>query len=140
MAHCTCICCSITSETSTRQGSRVRRHGRSRALFSNLEIKASWICLRCADSMPAPFAHPRSLRSLALTTSASLHKDGSLLLWARVDHKSGKWLPARFDVRGHVFGHVPIRITRSSVHHAYLRVTLAVALEDICSGLCWVRG
>ena len=73
-----------------------------------------------AHRMPAPFAHPGSLRSLALTTSASLHKDGSLLLRARVDHKSGKWLPARFDVRGHVFGHVPIRITRSGVHHVYL--------------------
>src|SRR5215212_70326 len=64
MAHCTCICCSITSETSTHQGSRVRRHGRSRALFSNLEIKASWICLRCADSMPTGCQLPSLTREV----------------------------------------------------------------------------
>lgn len=50
----TWICWSMTSETSTRQGSRVRRHGRSRPFSSNQGIRAP----RTASALAASSSKP----------------------------------------------------------------------------------
>jgi hypothetical protein len=59
MVRFTCICWSITSETSTRQGSRVLRQGRFRPFSSNQGIKAlrtaSSFAVSCSGSKPIEY-------------------------------------------------------------------------------------
>jgi hypothetical protein len=64
MARFTCICWSITSETRMLQGSRVRRHGRSRPFSSYQEIRA----LRTASTLLSSGSKPIEWMGFALTS------------------------------------------------------------------------
>src|SRR5918993_4228751 len=66
----------------TRQWSRVRRHGRSRAFSPNQESNASRtssrLALPTAAGCPALLAHPGGVRSVAPQTSTSFYQRWSL--------------------------------------------------------------
>src|SRR5690606_1936881 len=51
MTRSTCVCCSITSETSTRYGSRVRRQGRSRRWARYQASRRCWRSANCLSSL-----------------------------------------------------------------------------------------
>src|SRR6188472_399099 len=79
----TCVCCSMISETSTRYGSRVRRHGRSRPWRPyHVSSRRRNHCLRCGWGVGRPF-----LRRRVLTTGVIIGDDQPVRIYTKTGDK-----------------------------------------------------